>query len=317
MADALYGPAGFYRRGEAPRSHFRTSVHATPRFAAAVLVLLHRVDAALGRPRRIDLVDVGAGRGELLGAIAATVEPDLDDRLRLTAVDLAPRPADLPAQVTWTDRIPELTGLLIANEWLDDVPVDVVEHTTRGLRRILVTPAGAESLGPAPPQEDLDWVARWWPTLPGQRAEIGRLRDAAWAKAIRAIRQGAAIAIDYAHGRDTRPAGGTLTGHRAGRVVPPTPDGSCNLTAHVALDACASAGETAGATATLLTTQREALHALGVTGRRPPPELAHTDPARYVRALAGASESAELTDPAGLGAFHWLIQGVGVPLPLR
>jgi hypothetical protein len=57
--------------------------------------------------------------------------------------------------------------------------------------------------------------------------------------------------------------------------------------------------------------QREVLHALGVTGARPPLALASTDPAAYVRALASASQAAELTAPGGLGDFWWLLQPVG------
>ena len=95
----------------------------------------------------------------------------------------------------------------------------------------------------------------------------------------------------------------------------PIPDGSRDITAHVALDACAAAGTAAGATQTLLTTQRLALRALGLTGRRPPLSQADRDPAGYLTALREAAEEAELTDPAGLGGFGWLIQAVGVPLP--
>jgi SAM-dependent MidA family methyltransferase len=91
------------------------------------------------------------------------------------------------------------------------------------------------------------------------------------------------------------------------------PDGSCDITAHVALDAVAAAGERAGATATELTTQREALRALGITGAPPPLHLARTDPRAYLRALARAGEEAELIDPAGLGAFGWLAQRVNLP----
>lgn len=48
--------------------------------------------------------------------------------------------------------------------------------------------------------------------------------------------------------------------------------------------------------------------------RRPPPlALATTDPAAYVRALAGAGQAAELTAPGGLGDFGWLLQPVGFP----
>jgi hypothetical protein len=42
MQAALYGPGGFYARGEPPARHFRTSVHVSTRYAAAVLDLLSR-----------------------------------------------------------------------------------------------------------------------------------------------------------------------------------------------------------------------------------------------------------------------------------
>ncbi len=58
-----------------------------------------------------------------------------------------------------------------------------------------------------------------------------------------------------------------------------------------------------------------ALRALGLTGRRPPLSQAGRDPGGYLAALRVATEEAELTDPAGLGGFGWLIQAVGVPLP--
>jgi SAM-dependent MidA family methyltransferase len=93
------------------------------------------------------------------------------------------------------------------------------------------------------------------------------------------------------------------------------PDGSRDITAHVALDACADAGRVARATATVLTTQRQALGALGVTGRRPPVAQAGNDPLGYARALSQASEEAELIDAHGLGAFGWLIQAVGLDIP--
>src|SRR6202034_4919318 len=72
--DALYGRDGFYARGERPAAHFRTSVHASPRYAGAVLALLSHADAALGHPERLDLVDIGAGQGELLGQVLELAE---------------------------------------------------------------------------------------------------------------------------------------------------------------------------------------------------------------------------------------------------
>ncbi|MEW2356363.1 SAM-dependent methyltransferase [Spirillospora sp. NPDC029432] len=318
MERALYGPDGFYRRGERPGEHFRTSVHASPGFAAALARLLTEVDADLGRPPRLDLVDVGAGGGGLLAAITANVPPDLAGRLALTAVEVAPPPAGIPDRIRWRDTLPgEITGLVIANEWLDNVPLDVVEQTPDGPRTVLVDPAtGTERPGPPPTGEDADWLERWWPLRePGDRAEVGHPRCDAWAAVLRRLRRGVAVAMDYSHSRATRPVYGTLTGYRDGATVPAVPDGSCDVTAHVALDACTRAGEQAGATASLFTTQRAALRALGLTGERPPAALAGRDPRGYVAALCAAGADAELIDPAGLGGFGWLVQAVDVPLP--
>ena len=229
------------------------------------------------------------------------------------------RPPGLPVDVSWQHEVPSTTGaLLVANEWLDDVPVVVVELADDGWRLVLVDPAtGAERLGPPPADDDADWLATWWPSEDGKlevgaRAEVGRPRDEAWAAAVGRLTDGLAVAIDYAHDLRTRPSAGSLTGYRDGRRVPPVPDGSCDVTSHVALDACAAAGIGAGATTTLLTHQRAALTALGVRRDAPPYELSRTNPADYLRALSRAGEAAELTDPGGLGGFGWLLQARGL-----
>jgi SAM-dependent MidA family methyltransferase len=280
--------------------------------------LLISVDEALGHPPRLDLVDIGAGCGSLLTQIRSAVPPELAVRLVARAVEVSARPPELPVEIGWLCEPPEeITGLVVANEWLDNVPLDVVELTSSGPRLVLVDPrTGAERPGPAPAPQDCEWLDRWWPLLePGDRAEVGRTRCAAWASVISRLRRGAAVAVDYSHVRSRRPAYGTLTGYRDGHVVPAVPDGSCDVTAHVALDACASAGRDAGATATRLTTQRAALRSLGLTGVRPSIELAHRAPRDYVAALCAAGEEAELLDPAGLGGFGWLLQTVDIPVP--
>ncbi|MGW0483216.1 SAM-dependent methyltransferase [Nonomuraea sp. NPDC003214] len=310
MQRALYGESGFYLR-ERPSGHFRTSVSASAAFADAVLALLEEVDAGLGSPDRLDLVDIGAGEGTLVRRVLDAAGPALRDRLRITAVDLSPRPGELPERIAWQPRLPSgIQGLAIANEWLDNVPLDVAEQTSDGPRLVMVdTETGEERLGDPPQGADLEWLARWWPlSCVGSRAEIGWPRDAAWAAVLNRLSRGRAIAIDYAHPVDNRPMHGTLTGYRDGAVVSPVPDGTCDITAHVALDACAEAGRKAGGISTGLSTQRAALRALGITGDRPPLDLARTDPRGYLRALARASEEAELIDPGGLGGFGWLSQ---------
>ena len=311
--DALYAPGGFYRRAEGPAGHFRTSVHATPLFAGAVARLLCRVDEALGRPTVLDFVDMAAGRGELAGGVLAALPADVAARTRVCAVEIAERPAGLDHRIEWLAEPPRgTTGLLFANEWLDNVPVEVAEVDAAGVARlVLVREDGTERLGEPVGGEPARWLERWWPLSgeEGQRAEIGLPRDEAWAAAVATLRRGLAIAVDYAHTAGTRPPFGTLTGFREGRETTPVPDGSCDLTAHVALDACALPGGR-------VLPQREALRALGVTGARPPLALASTDPAAYVRALASAGEAAELTAAGGLGDFGWLVQPVGVEDPL-
>jgi len=292
-----------------------------------VLGLLRSVDVELGHPDELRLVDVGAGRGELLLAVRAMLGSDpagLARRVRLSAVELAPRPPGLPPEVSWSAELPEsAVGLVLANEWLDDVPVDVVEAAPDGPHRVLVQPAtGNESPGGPIGIQDAAWLARWWPlhdAADGDRAEIGLERDRAWAAAVASLGRGVAVAVDYGHLLDDRRSGryssGTLTGYREGRAVAPVPDGSCDVTAHVAVDACAAAGRVAGATQTVLTRQRDVLRRLGLRGALPAMETARGDPTGYAEALVRASEEAELLDPQGLGGFWWLAQSVGIALP--
>jgi SAM-dependent MidA family methyltransferase len=329
MATALYGAGGFFTGdGAGPAGHFRTSVHASPLFASALLRLVEQVDAALGSPAVFDVVDVGAGRGELLSTLRGLMAGSaLAGRTRLVGVEVAERPAELDRSIGWRRDVPDsVTGMLIATEWLDNVPLDIAEVDDDGLvRQVLVDPVtGAETLGRGIDAADALWLARWWPlgprpgmraesgwvrdAVPGARAELGWSRDSAWAGAVGSVRRGVALAVDYGHLRDERPAFGSLTGFRGGRQVVPVPDGSCDVTAHVAMDAVASA---AGTPYTLIT-QREALKALGVDGGRPPLELARTDPAGYLRALAAAGAAAELIDPAGLGGHWWLLHTIGI-----
>ncbi|WP_436774228.1 SAM-dependent methyltransferase [Yinghuangia sp. YIM S09857] len=306
---ALYGSGGFYLRPEGPAGHFRTSVHASPLFAGALAWLARAAGLRT-------VVDVGAGRGELLVALRR-----IDPALALHGVDVAARPEALPPSIGWSAEVPgDVSALLVANEWLDNVPVDVVEVDAHGVPRIVeVEPGtGRERLGAEASGTDAAWLDRWWPLKgaePGLRAEVGVPRDEAWAAAVGALSSGIAVAIDYGHERASRPLFGTLAGYRQGRAVPPVPDGTCDVTSHVAVDAIAAAGEAAGATGTTHLTQRTALRALGVSGARPPYELARSDPRRYLTALREAGEAGELTAREGLGSFRWMVQGVQTEVP--
>ncbi len=261
-------------------------MHASALVAAAVARLAERRGCG-------SIVDLGAGGGELLCRLDRIVGPDVS----LTGVDLAPRPEALPARVSWSAQLPDrVDGLVVANEWLDNIPCDVIEVDRHGVPRVVhVDPGtGREVLGAV---ADDTWLARWWPLRePGARAEDGSARDEAWDGVVRRLDRGLAVAVDYGHTVDTRPVAGSIASYRRGRQVDVVPDGTRDVTAHVAVDSLGGH----------VTRQRDALRDLGVHGTRPPLELAREDPTRYLHDLVRASEAAEVTARGGLGDFFWV-----------
>ncbi|MFP5347929.1 MAG: SAM-dependent methyltransferase [Actinomycetes bacterium] len=303
--EALYGPGGFYLRPEGPGAHFRTASTASSSglLGRALAVLAERCGCT-------SVVDVGAGHGELLLAVGVAAPS-----LRLVAVERAPRPDGLPAAVEWLADPPETmhATLLVGWELLDVVPCPVLEADPDGTtRQVLVAADGTQTLGDSVGPEDSAWCRRWWPvTVPGSRAEVGTARDELWSGLVSRLADGVALAVDYGHTLAHRPPAGTLTGFRAGRQVAPVPDGATDLTASVALDSLAAALPDGPDRLTWLLRQREALVALGLSGRRPDQALARSDPARYLARLAAAGEAAELEDASGLGGFGWVVHAVG------
>ena len=293
--EALYGSRGLYRASH-PHAHFSTATS-----PGLVDVLAEAVVALCRRKGLRSLVDVAGGGGELVAAVCA-LAPDLD----LTCVEVRPRPVGLPEQVRWVRspggaRLPDgLRGLrdalVLAHEWLDNVPCVIAERTDAGLLAVHVAPDGAERLGRPVDLLDRAWADRWWPE--GSRVEIGRARDEAWADLLSRVDSGLAVAVDYGHTARARPVHGSLTAYRAGELVDPVPDGTCDLTAHVAVDSLAH---------DRLVTQRDLLPELGLVAPRPPHDLAAREPAAYLQALARHTAVAALRDPRGLGAFWWVL----------
>ncbi len=130
---------------------------------------------------------------------------------------------------------------------------------------------------------------------------MGTTRDAAWADVVRRVRRGIAVAVDYGHLREDRPPHGSLASYRDGHLVGVLPDGSRDVTAHVAVDSVA-----AGVGA-VVRRQREVLHELGIDGSRPAHALASEDPSDYLERLSSSAEAAELTAVGGLGDFWWVV----------
>lgn len=312
-ASALYGPDGFYRRS-APAEHFATSAQGVPGggqlLAEAVLALARRHGCSR-------VVDVGCGRGELLAALRS-----LDAALHLTGVDVVPSPSGLeidrwlvsPGGAALPDALSDLDGtLVLAHEWLDVVPCPVIGRDGDGVwRSVGVEADGQEHLGAALSGEELAWAQRrLGPDV--HRAEVGLTRDRAAADLLSRVRSGVVVIVDYGHTAADRPAHGTLTAFREGREVRPVPDGSCDLTAHVATDSLADAVRATGRSSPTLITQREIFRALlpDADPATPVPHaLARSEPTAYLRALARRGALATLTARGGLGDLWWLVAPV-------
>jgi hypothetical protein len=269
---ACFGPTGRFTVGRRDFATALTDPVTAPLLCALLLARAEATDRALGEPADFAVVDVGAGTGAFLGFLAAHAPR----RWALTGVERCPRPVGLDPRVGWQREVPEHRGLLLAHEWLDDVPLDVV----RDGRTVLAD----GSLGD---EHDPVWVARWGGT------EDGSARDAAWSAATDRLTAGLALAVDYGHTRPTRRP--TLTGWRNGRPVPPAFDGSCDVTAHVALDSLEGT----------LRWQHEVLAAV-------PAQVPAGDPATP-QGLRRASALRALRDPDGYGGWGWVTLEKGLP----
>ena len=304
---ALYGESGFYRQPAGPAGHFSTATQGIPQIGEQLAGALLRLMDQQGLDT---FAVIGCGRGVLLAQVHR-----LRPQMLCLGVDVVARP-ELSEPIGWLrspggERLPDelddlSNALVFANEWLDVVPCPIAEVDEHGeLREVLVDAStGDELLGDPLSGTSRQWCRLFWPVEgleAGDRVEIGETRDHAWQDLVSRVGSGLAIAADYGHTIDSRPRLGTLTGFRDGRQVRPVPDGSSDLTAHVAMDSL---------THDELIDQRTALRQLGVSGQIPPVELARANPMAYLQGLSSASAAAALTARGGLGDFLWAFKHV-------
>lgn len=310
-ARAAYGEGGFWQRALA-EDHFRTAATSTALFADAISRLLcdHR--------HIVSVIEIGSGNGRLLSDLAAS-RPEL----ALTGVDRRARPDGLPERVGWRCDLWDVaadgwtTGsaadlfnsidrptLVLAVEWLDDLPCTVAGRADGQLREVEVDNTGAERHGQLLHPAESAWCAQWWPD--GGRVEGGRTRDRAWAAALEPLRRcgGLGMVVDFGHVRSNRPRHGTLAAYHQGQQLRPQPSRDVNLTAAVAIDSLAAAGEQVGAVTVSCERQSETLTRLLGAAAAPADTLA---------ALVTRSERAALLSPRLWGDQWWLVQQVPAP----
>lgn len=336
---ALYHPdQGYYatasRRSGRAGDYF-TSVDVGPLFGALLASQMAEMWSVLrerGTPH-FHFVEAGASDGRLARDVLDAVArewPQLYRALRVTLVDrsAAARARQREALGPHERRLdvesvaalpPDISGVILANELLDALPVHVVVMTATGLREIHVGEANGALvevlLPPARPEIERHLEAGGV-TLPiGVRAEITLAATEWMEQAAGAVARGFLLLIDYGHEAtelySEAHADGTLTAYRAhgvDRVNWLEAVGSCDLTAHVNFTAIRRAAARAGLVPLGLVDQTYFLVALGLTK--------HLDAGRSLSSVRRRLAARTLIDPAGLGGTMKVMafgKGVGLP----
>jgi len=336
---ALYHPEHGYYATASRRSgragDFFTSVDVGPLFGALLASQITQMGSVL-RERGaagFHFVEAGAGDGRLARDVLDAIAIDSPELYRGLRVTLVERSAAARAQhqevlgphgrapaVESASALPRsVTGVILANELLDALPVHVVVMTPAGLHEVRVGESNGtlvEVLLPLAGQEIERYLVSVGVTLPvGVRAEIG-LAAVQWVEeAARSLVRGFLLLIDYGHEAaelySEAHADGTLMAYRAhaaDRVNWLDAAGSCDLTAHVNLTAVRRAAACAGLVPLGLVDQTSFLVALGLTE--------HLDAERSLSSVRRRLAARTLIDPAGLGGTMKVLafgKDVGMP----
>jgi SAM-dependent MidA family methyltransferase len=348
---ALYDPVhGFYAQGGAAgrrRGDFITSPEVGPLFGAVLGRAIDTWWREQGEPDPFTIVDAGAGVGTLARIVAAAepsclpaltyvlVErsealrrhhadhlslsmpqmafgpraPSEEDDDETTAVGTGPRFVSLASMPALA-----LTGVVVANELLDNLPFRLLERHAGSWHELRVG-LGADDRTlvdvrvPAP-DELADLAQRFAPDV----ADGGRvpLETGAtdWLRtALGHVDRGRVVVLDYASTTaelGSRPSTEWLRTYRAhGRGVGPLEAlGQQDLTVDVCVDQLARVRAPSAER-----TQAEFLLAHGLSelveeGRRTWHDRAYIGDLEAVRGRSRISEAEALTEPAGLGAFR-------------
>ncbi|HXA24263.1 MAG TPA: SAM-dependent methyltransferase [Acetobacteraceae bacterium] len=274
----------------------------------------------LGRPMPVLLVEAGPGRGTLMAdalRAIATVAPEFRAALRLHLVETSPRLRAIQAErlpdAVWhdgLDTLPDAPILLLANEFLDALPIrQFVRHGGRWFERFVDQGRFLECAAtPSPtlPRFAGEGVFRPLPCEAGEgrgegEAIVTEFSEAAIALARSlasrlATRPGAALFLDY--GPEHSAPGDSLQALRDGHPADPLSDpGTADLTAHVDFAAFASAARDAGAATHGPLPQGLFLTRLGLFQRTD--RLARTQPPSRAAALFEAAR--RLAEPSRMG----------------
>lgn len=329
MELVLYSdPHGYYRNNvPGGDSDYQTSPTLSPWFGLLVTQEIRAVWEGLGSPAEFTVVEVGGGNADLAAAVVDAADGEFGHALRWVYVE----PLDSVAAMqrarfgssekfSWISDLDELapvTGVILANEVLDNFPFRIFEVAKDGVVEIRVGftrhnlhevrfPVGpeiAEQLAPA--LEHLD---------PGDRLEVRSGIKEWMAKAARGLAEGRLIVVDYGDLEPetwTRHPSGSMVTYRQGELGkdPFEEVGGSDITAHVNFSAVARAATDAGLELLALQTQKGWLESLGLKElvadfrRREAEAQAGGQHPEYLRIMAQRSKIELLAARGGLGDY--------------
>lgn len=327
MAMALHDPAsGYYlrRRPIGAAGDFITAPEISQIFGELVGLWCALAWEEIGRPDPVVLAELGPGRGVLAEDLlrAAAVVPEFRRALRLCLVEASPllraeqERRLARAEPIWFERVDQLPDgpmLVVANEFLDALPIRQLVRTESGWaeRLVALDRAGRLAFAEGPPSAAaaLFVPERLRRSPPGAIVEFcpAALALAAFLGRRFTRAPGAAVLIDYGYCGEA--PGSTLRAvrrHRPASVL--SRPGTADLSADVDFAAIAAAARAAGAEVHGPVAQGRFLAALGAAARC---ELL------CARASAAQRDAiqrglARLVDPAAMGE-RWKAMALTAP----
>jgi SAM-dependent MidA family methyltransferase len=351
MELCLYHPElGYYSRrkeqfGKAGDFYTASDVHAV--FGRLLARQFDEMWRALGAPPRIDILELGPGRGLFASDVLEWSKkkfPDFLAALHYTLIERSPnlrlrlqeRLAPVPAQFsspaptasraqTWAEKInivgsldelgPAAENVIVfANEFFDALPVEVIDY--QGELRVAAEGNTLVETFAEPNPEVLEFIDHYGiHPAEGERTEAALVGMNFMKRIAERVRRGFVVLIDYGYTREELLAGRSASTVRAFRqhAISNTPyeaPGEQDITANVNFTALREAGLAAGLEAGHLLTQAQFLMGIGE-----PNEFADAfDEARLPQEQAKVTlQLKHLITPAGMGeVFQVLLMHRGV-----
>ncbi|MBP7721937.1 MAG: SAM-dependent methyltransferase [Alphaproteobacteria bacterium] len=321
MGLALGHPAhGYYMKGDpfGARGDFTTAPEISQMFGEMVAAWIMDVWQQMGSPV-FTLMECGPGRGTLMADIMRATKnvPGFHDSAKVHLLEISPALRAMQAAALenyapeWhvnLETLPDRPMIVIANEFLDALPVRQLIHTADGWKERVVGIANGNF---AFDTKELPF------NLPVDAAEgaifeISPVRSQFVTDLVKKL-NGAALIIDYGHSESG--IGDTLQALKSHKYISPLEEiGNADLTTHVDFHAVKLAAEAAGAEVSGPVEQGAFLKDLGIAQRAEILTLRATPAQKFdiEKALQ------RLTDPSQMGSLFkvmGLTNGQNLSLP--